>query len=81
MKVRPLAAEFPADGETEGWTDMKKAIVWFPNFANAPKMDVQNVKNKLFHKPPTSNSLHSDLRQRFLEQFTVWRAWPTCDKN
>jgi hypothetical protein len=34
MKIRPVGAEFHADGRT----DMTKLIVAFRNFANAPKM-------------------------------------------
>jgi hypothetical protein len=43
MKIRPVGAElFHADG----WTDMKKLIVAFRNFANAPKMS-----NKVLQSP------------------------------
>jgi len=43
MKIRQVGAElFHADG----WTDMKKLIVAFRNFANAPKMN-----NKFLQSP------------------------------
>jgi hypothetical protein len=37
MKIRPVGAEFDADRETEGQTDMTKLTVAFCNFANASK--------------------------------------------
>jgi hypothetical protein len=37
MKIHPVGADFYADRETEGQTDMTKLIVDFRNFANAPK--------------------------------------------
>jgi hypothetical protein len=36
MKIRPVGAEFYADGQTDGWTDMKRKVS-FRNFAKAPK--------------------------------------------
>jgi len=42
MKIRPVTAElFCADGRT----DMKKLIVAFGNFANAPKSGLRRIKN------------------------------------
>jgi hypothetical protein len=39
MKIRPVIADmFHAEGQTEGQTDMKKLIVTFRNFADAPKL-------------------------------------------
>jgi len=38
MKIRPVGAVlFHADGGTDGWTDMRKLIIVFRNFANSPK--------------------------------------------
>jgi len=42
MKIRPVGAELfraglRAGGRADGWTDMKKLIVAFRNFASAPK--------------------------------------------
>jgi hypothetical protein len=39
MKIRPVGAELfhATDGRTNGRTDVKKLIVAFSNFANAPK--------------------------------------------
>jgi len=40
MKILPLGSElWKADRETERGTDMKKLIVAFRNFANAPTND------------------------------------------
>jgi hypothetical protein len=36
VKIRPVEAEFHADGRTRGRTDMTKTTVAFSNFANAP---------------------------------------------
>jgi len=38
MKIRPLRADFHADGRTDEQTDMTKLIVAYRNFANKPKM-------------------------------------------
>jgi len=44
MKIRPVEAElFNADRQTDGQTDMRKLIIGFRNFANAPKI-YQNKK-------------------------------------
>jgi hypothetical protein len=37
MKSHLVGAEFHADVERDGQTDMMKAVVAFRNFANAPK--------------------------------------------
>jgi hypothetical protein len=37
MKIYSVGAEFHADRQTDGQTDMMKLIVTFHNFANAPK--------------------------------------------
>jgi hypothetical protein len=38
MKIRSVETElFNADRETDGQTDMRKLIIGFRNFANAPK--------------------------------------------
>ena len=37
MKIRPVGAEFHADGRTDRQTDMTKLTVAFRNFANPPK--------------------------------------------
>ena len=38
MKIRPMGAQFQADGRTDGRKDRKdEAISCFRNFANAPK--------------------------------------------
>ena len=40
MKIRPEVAElFCADRQSDGQTNMKKLIVTFRNFTNAPKND------------------------------------------
>jgi len=40
MKILTVGAElFPADGQTDGRTNMTKLAVAFSNFANAPKND------------------------------------------
>jgi len=37
MKIRPMGAEFYADGRTDRRTDMTKQIIAFRNFAKALK--------------------------------------------
>jgi hypothetical protein len=37
MPIRPVGAEFHADGRIDSWIDMSKLTVAFRNFANAPK--------------------------------------------
>ena len=46
-KIRLVGAEsFHADRQTDGKTDMKKLIVAFRNFANAPKFSKLKRKSK-----------------------------------
>jgi len=40
MKIHPAGAEFDADRETEGQTDLTKLIVAFSNFANGPNNEL-----------------------------------------
>jgi len=37
MKIRPVAAEFLADGRTDGQSDTTKLLLAFRSFAKAPK--------------------------------------------
>ena len=41
MKIRPVGAEFHADGRTDGQIDMTKLIDPFGNFANMFKNEIQ----------------------------------------
>ena len=40
MKIHPVGAEFDADRETEGQTDLTELIVAFSNFANGPNNEL-----------------------------------------
>jgi hypothetical protein len=45
MKIRLVGAElYPADGWTDGLTDMRKLIVAFRSFTNAPSKEKGGLK-------------------------------------
>jgi hypothetical protein len=48
MKIRPVVAEFHADGRTDGRIDMTKLIVAFRSITHAPKnVYIRAVKGRV----------------------------------
>jgi len=66
MNTRPVETEFHADGQTDGQTAMRKLIVAFRNFVNAPENQSINGVREIIAICSDVRTKHISIKVGFL---------------